>query len=49
MGPIEESLTEKCFPALFRGEDIYADFQKIIGHSVKHGIRGECIQHLQGG
>ena len=36
MGPIEESLREKFFPALFRGEDINADFLKILGHSVKH-------------
>ena len=37
MGPIEEALREKSFPALFGGEEINADFQKIIGHSVNHG------------
>ena len=37
MGPIEEALREKFFPALFGGEDITADFRKILGHSVKHG------------
>ena len=28
MGPIEEALREKFFPALFGGEDITADFGK---------------------
>ena len=37
MGPIEEALREKFFPALFRGEEINADFRKILGRSVKHG------------
>ena len=36
MGPIEESLREKLFPALFEGEDTNADFRQILGHSVKH-------------
>ena len=36
MGPIEEAVREKLFPALFRGEEINSDFQKIIGHSVEH-------------
>ena len=40
MGPIEEALREKFFPALFRGEDIAADFRQILGHSVKHGRLG---------
>ena len=40
MGPIEEALREKFFPFLFRGEDITADFRKILGHSVKHGGLG---------
>ena len=40
MGPIEEDLREKFFPVLFGGEDINADFQKIVGHSVKHGGLG---------
>ena len=37
MGPIEEVLREKLFPALFRGEKINANFRKILGHSVKNG------------
>ena len=40
MGPIEEALREKFFPALFGGEEITADFQKILGHSVKHSGLG---------
>ena len=40
MGPIEESLREKVFPFLFGGEEITADFRKILGHSVKHGGLG---------
>ena len=40
MGPIEEALREKLFPALFGGEDITADFRQILGHSVKHGGLG---------
>ena len=40
MGPIEEALREKYFPALFGGEEINADFRKILGHSVKHGGLG---------
>ena len=40
MGPIEESLREKLFPALFGGEEINANFRKILGHSVKHGGLG---------
>ena len=39
--PIEESLRDKFFPALFRGEEMNANFRKILGHSVKHG--GLCI------
>ena len=38
MGPIEENLREKFFSALFGGEEINSDFQKILGHSVKHGL-----------
>ena len=41
VGPIEEALREKFFPALFEGEKINVDFRKILGHSVKHG--GLCI------
>ena len=37
MGPIEEALRQKFFPALFGGEDITSNFRKILGHSVKHG------------
>ena len=37
MGPIEEALREKFFPTLFGGEEINANFWKILGHSVKHG------------
>ena len=37
MGPIEEALREKFFPALFGGEEINANFWKILGHSVKNG------------
>ena len=57
MGAIEEALREKFLPALFRGEEINADFWKILGHNVKHGslgipdrvFSGFCIQKLQGG
>ena len=37
MGPIEEAIREKFFPALFGGEDINTDFRKIPGHSVNSG------------
>ena len=40
MGPIEKALREKFFPALFRGEEINADFWNILGHRVKHGGLG---------
>ena len=40
MGPIEEALREKLFHALFGGKEINADFQKILGDSVKHGSLG---------
>ena len=40
MGPIEEALREKLFPALFEGEDITSNFRKILGHSVEHGGLG---------
>ena len=40
MGPIEEALREKFFPTLFGGEEINADFRKILGHSIKHGGLG---------
>ena len=41
MGPIEETLREKFFPALFGGEEINTDFQQILGHSINRG--GYCI------
>ena len=37
MAPIDEALREKLFRALFKEEDINANFRKILGHSVKHG------------
>ena len=37
MGPIVEALREKFSPSLFGGEEITANFWKILGHSVKHG------------
>ena len=40
MSPIEEALRETFFPARFGWEDINADFQKILGHSIKHGSLG---------
>ena len=40
MVPIEEALIEKFFPALFWGEEIDADFRKILGHIVKHSGLG---------
>ena len=40
MSPIEEALREKFFPTIFRGEEINADFRKILGHSAKHGGLG---------
>ena len=40
MGPIEEALREKMPPSLFGGEEIDADFRKILGHGDKHGGLG---------
>ena len=40
MVPIEEAQREKFFPALLGGEEINADFRKILGHSSKHGGLG---------
>ena len=40
MGPIEESLREKLFPALFGGGEINANFWQILGCSVNHGGLG---------
>ena len=36
MGPIEEALREKFFPALF-GEGVNVDFREILRRSVNHG------------
>ena len=36
MGTIVDALRDKFFPALFEGEDINADFQQILVHSIKH-------------
>ena len=40
ISPIEEAPREKFSPEIFRGEEINADFRKILGHSVKHGGLG---------
>ena len=40
MGPIEEALRENVFSLLLGGEEITADFRKILGHIVKHGGLG---------
>ena len=37
IGPIEEALREKLFPALFGGEEINPNFQQILRDIVKHG------------
>ena len=37
IGPIEDALRETFFPALFGGEEINAEFRKILGHSVNNG------------
>ena len=46
MGLIEEALREKLFPALFGGEEINANFRKILDHSVKHGGLGILYPRL---
>ena len=40
IGPIGEALRENISPALFGGEEINAEFWKILGLSVKHGRLG---------
>ena len=40
IGPIEEALREKFFPALFGGEEINSNFRKSLDHSVNHGGLG---------
>ena len=37
MGPIEEALIETLFPAIFRREEVDANFWKILVHSVNSG------------
>ena len=41
MGPIEEALRDTFYPTLFGGEEVNANFRKILGHGVKSG--GLCI------
>ena len=36
MGPIEKALKETFFPSLLKGEEINANFWKILFHRVKH-------------
>ena len=38
MGPIGEVLRETFFPLLFVGEEVDANFQKILSHSFKCGV-----------
>ena len=40
MGTIYKALREKLFPALFGGEEINADFRKILGYIINHGGLG---------
>ena len=40
VGPIEEYLLETFFSAIFRGDEVEADFHKILVHSVKRGGLG---------
>ena len=40
MCPIEEALKKKMFHMLFGGEEITANFRKILGHGVNHGGLG---------
>ena len=40
MGPIEDSLREAFFLAIFRGEEVSANIREILGNSVKHGGLG---------
>ena len=45
MGTIEEALREKPPPALFGGEEITANFRKILCYSVNHGGLGIPVPH----
>ena len=40
MCPIEDSLRDAFFPALFGGEEVSADLRGILGHSLKRGGLG---------
>ena len=40
MGPIEDSLREAFFPAIYGGKEVSADLREILGHSVKHSGLG---------
>ena len=40
IGPIEEALRKKFFPALFGEEEINSNFRKSLDHSVNHGGLG---------
>ena len=40
MGTIEEALREKFLPALFKGDEINANFRQILGLKVNHGGLG---------
>ena len=40
MAPIEDSLIEALFPALFGGEEVSSYLRDILGHSVKCGGLG---------
>ena len=43
MSPNEEALRKTFFSAIFGGEEVDADFRKILGHSVKCG----CLDILE--
>ena len=58
MGPIEEALREKFFPALLWGGEINAHFSDNprpyrqawrLGYTGPLVVSGDCLQHLQGG
>ena len=40
MGPIEDTLREEFFHALFLGEEISNDLREIVGHRMKHNGLG---------
>ena len=45
VGPIEDSLREAFFLALFGGQEVRSNLREILGHSVKHGGLG-ITNHL---